>query len=195
MATMATGDISIKGLQSAYSLFELILVIVIIGILAAAGLAYYIQVREEAVRTEVQTQARNFAGAIQGARAAWLIGEHPDIIPTEPGSKLTVNLDGTLIYVNEMGWPANSSAELDSSSDSQTAAECYELWVGLMQNPQPATAEGLTGSHGSKGQQRYHIAVIDGACRYEFIGGAEIYYFDYDLKTGTVLTSIFQSQG
>lgn len=115
---------------SGYSLFELIHVVVVIGLLAAAGLKYYIDLREEALRAGLEIQARNFAAVIQGARADWLLQHHPVNISTAPGSKLYLDLDGNRIYVNEMGWPANSSAELDSSSESQTAAECYELWFG-----------------------------------------------------------------
>lgn len=174
-----------------YSLFELILVIVIIGLIAAAGLKYYIDLREEALRTGMETQARNFAGIIQGARADWLLKQHPANVPTEPGSKLAVDLDGTRIFVNEKGWPANSSAELDSSSDSQTAAECYELWFGMMNNPLPATVQGLTSIGGSKGQQRYHISVNNAICRYELVSKQEVsYYFDYNTRTGKVLINI-----
>lgn len=177
--------------QLGFSLLELILVIVLIGLLAAAGLKYYIDLREAAIRTGLQTQARNFAGIIQGARADWLSERRPDSIPTEPGSKLAVDLDGTRIYVNEMGWPANSSAELDSSSGSQTAAECYELWFGLMNNPLPATVEGLPSIGGVKGQQRYHISVNNAVCRYELVLKSGIgYYFDYSPKTGKVLINI-----
>jgi hypothetical protein len=139
----------------------------------------------------LETQARNFAGVIQGARADWLLEKHPETISTEPGSKHSVNLDGTRIYVNEMGWPANSSAELDSSSDSQTAAECYELWFGMMSNPQPVSVEGLTSIGGSKGQQRYHISVIDTVCRYELVSEPGVnYYFDYAPRTGKILINI-----
>ncbi len=176
--------------QLAFSLIELIFVIVVIGLLAAAGLKYYIDLREEALRTAVQTQARNFAGAIQVARADWLTGQAPEILPTGPGEKFALDLDGTQIFVSERGWPANTSAELDSSSDSQTAAECYELWVGLMQNPQPATVEGSSGSAGEKGQRRYHISASDGKCLFEAMDGlSSAYNFDYDLKTGKVLTN------
>jgi prepilin-type N-terminal cleavage/methylation domain-containing protein len=175
--------------QLGYSLLEMIIVIVAIGLLAAAGLKYYIGLREEALRTAVQTQARNFAGAIQVARADWLTRQIPGSIPTQPGHKLALDLDGTQVYVNELGWPANTSAELDSSSDTQTPAECYELWVGLMQNPQPATVEGLSGASGERGQRRYHVSTSEENCRFESVNDPwSVYYFDYNLKTGKVLT-------
>ena len=165
----------------------------VIALLASAGLKYYMDIRDAAVRTGLVTQARNFAGVIQGARAQWLAGAHPELAPTKPGIKLTVNLDGTEIFVNERGWPANSSVELDSSSDSQTAAECYELWFALMNNPQPATVQGVLSIGGKKGRQPYHISSFEGVCRFEIV--ATPYagsYFDYYLKTGKVLTTILE---
>jgi prepilin-type N-terminal cleavage/methylation domain-containing protein len=174
-----------------YNLLELILVMVIIGLVAAAGLKYYIDLQEEALRTGLESQARNFAGFVQVARADLLMQKRPDLIPTEPGRKLSVDLDGTRIYVNEFGWPANSSTELDSSSESQTAAECYELWFGMMSNPLPVSVEGLTSVGGNKGQQRYHISAYNAVCRYELVREPGVsYYFDYNLRSGKVLINI-----
>ena len=192
---MAECDRKFIYLRSGYSLFELIVVIVIIALIAAAGLKYYMDIRDEAVRTGLVTQARNFAAVIQGARAQWLSGDHPDIAPTQPGMKLAVNLDGNRVFVNERGWPANTSIELDSSSNSQTAAECYELWFALMNNPQAATVQGAPGVGGKKGQQRYHISAIEGVCRFEIVSRPYAgSYFDYHLKTGKVLTNVLENE-
>jgi MSHA pilin protein MshB len=174
-----------------YSLFELILVVVIIGILAAGGIRYYLAVQEEALLTGLDSQARVFAGAIHGARADWLLQQRPANVPTEPGQKLSVNLDGSIIFVNEMGWPANSSTELDSSIDSQTAAECYELWFGLMANPMPVTVQGSENLTGERGQHSYHISARSGVCRYELVSQLldDEYFFEYNLANGRILTN------
>lgn len=176
--------------QVGFTLVELILVIVVIGVLAAASLKYYVDLHEQAVKTGHLTQARYFTAAVQIARAEWLLGRPPEEIPTAAGKKMAVDLGGTNLYVNEMGWPANSSVELDSSSESQTAAECYELWFALMANPMPATIEGLQSLTGAKGEHQYHISMAHSACRYELVSRlGDDYFFDYDLKTGKVLIS------
>ncbi len=175
--------------QSGYSLFELIIVVVVIGLLAAAGITYYLELQEEALHAQLKTQARNFAGAIQVVRSGLMLQQHPEKIPTEPGNKLGVDMDGTLIYVNELGWPANSSPELDSSSDTQTAAECYQLWYDMMNNPLPATVQGSDNYGGS--QANYHISVKETSCRFELVLQSELsYYFDYNLKTGKILVNL-----
>ncbi len=171
-------------------MFELVMVIVIISIVAAASLKYYIDVREEALLTSFETQSSRFAAVVYTARAEWFLQGHSAEVPTQPGDKMSVNLDGEIVFVNEYGWPANTSPELDSSLDTQTAAECYELWIGLMSKPVPATVEGLTGSSGNKGDQQYHISRENDVCRFTLTAQLEDdYFFEYNLKTGKVLTN------
>jgi len=102
---------------------------------------------------------------------------------------LSVDLDGQQIFVNEYGWPANTSPELDSSVGTQTAAECYELWFGLMSHPIAATVEGIESLH--RGSTRYHVSRSGNSCRYELTSTLDdVYLFDYDLETGKVVTKI-----
>ena len=185
---MHLNHVSGGGGESGFTAFELTLVIVILGLLSAAALQYYLELREEALRTGLQVQAHNFATAVYGARAAWLVKRHSGAIPLiEPG-KSYVDLESTRIYLNEMGWPANTSIELDSSANSQTPAECYELWHYLMANPQPATVDGLISIGGHQGDQRYHVSAGSNFCHYELVQkSSNRYYFDYDLNTGKVL--------
>ena len=182
-----------KNVGFGYSHFELIFVIVIISLVAAAGLKYYVDVREEALKVGLETQARAFTVAIQAVRAQWILGKHTGVMPTAPHRKLAIDMDGIRIYVNEAGWPANTSTELDSASESQTPAECYELWFDLMTNPLPATVEGVNSFGGDKGEQRYHVSTTNGACRYELVNKmSPDNYFEYNLKTGKVLTNSIQ---
>ena len=176
-----------------YSLFEIVLVVIIISILAAAALKHYTDINDEARKTGFESQARSFAAAIQSARADWILQKHGGSIPTQPGTKLSVNLDGETIFVNENGWPANTSPELDSSVETQTAAECYELWFGLMSHPIAATVEGIESLH--RDSARYHVSRSGKACRYELTSQLDdVYLFDYDLETGKVVTKISAAQ-
>jgi prepilin-type N-terminal cleavage/methylation domain-containing protein len=179
--------------ERGFSLFEIVLVVVIISILAAAGLKHYIDISDAARKTGFQSQARSFAAAIQSARAAWMLKKHNGRVPTQPGIKLSVDLDGERIFVNENGWPANTSPELDSSIETQTAAECYELWFGLMSHPIPATVEGIDSPQSDN--IRYHVSRSVNACRYELQTTLDdVYLFDYDLETGKVVTNILTAQ-
>lgn len=175
--------------ERGYSLFEIVLVVVIISILAAAGLKYYTDINDAARKTGFESQARSFAAAIHAGRADWMLQQYSGRIPTQPGTKLSVNLDGERIFVNEKGWPANTSPELDSSIETQTAAECYELWFGLMSHPIPASVEGIEPP--TSNSARYHVSRHGNACRYQLRSALdEVYFFDYDLETGKVATNI-----
>jgi prepilin-type N-terminal cleavage/methylation domain-containing protein len=179
--------------ERGFSLFEIVLVVVIISILAAVGLKHYTDISDAARKTGFLSQARIFAAAIQSARAVWMLKKHNGRVPTQPGIKLSVDLDGERIFVNENGWPANTSPELDSSIETQTAAECYELWFGLMSHPIPATVEGIDSPQSDN--IRYHVSRSVNACRYELQTTLDdVYLFDYDLETGKVVTNILTAQ-
>lgn len=184
-----------QGSLQGFTLLEFIMVVVVIGVLAASSLIYYEKTLAAARRVGVEVFANRFTAAVALIRAQWLI-ESSLQIQQKPSSTWRVNVDNTAIFLNEYGWPANTDGRSAKSND-QTVDECYQVWKGVLQNPPQATLEGrgnLSDSNdiNNEGKQRYHIILKNNSlCRYELVTQPRgTHAFEYDLRNGNVLTMV-----
>lgn len=178
-----------------YSLFELILVVVVIGVIAASGLIYYEKALDDARRTGVEIMANRFTAAVALIRGQWIVESTIQLNGKAPNTWRVV-VDNIPIFLNEFGWPANTDGGSAKSRD-QTVDECYQVWNSILQNPPLATLEGKgspddPNNPNKKGKQRYHISVIDkSVCRFELVTDPPgTHAFEYNLRTGRVLVKV-----
>ncbi|MCZ0865483.1 type II secretion system protein [Dasania sp. GY-19] len=183
--------------QAGFTLIELVVVIVLIALLAAQAMPRFSSFTEQAEIASLEGMAGGFVTGINIARATWLVDGYKSGNNTSPSNKTAINLDGKIIYMNESGWPVNTDPASDASEDSQTATECVEVWLSVMQ-----TAPAITTNPNDRVNAKYFASVIDQAggddsgntadiCRYELIVNAKpsavaTHYFDYDLADGEV---------
>ncbi len=88
-------------------------------------------------------------------------------------------------YLNENGWPANTSTSFSPSLTSQTAQECQQLWHSVFSNAPSSMIEGDSYNKSAD----YLISLKKNViCRYELAGKQEAsYFFDYDVSSGEVV--------
>jgi len=184
-----------KKFNKGFSLLELTVVIVIIGFLATASLQYYENIMRDARRTGVETMASRFTAAIALIRGQWIV-ESSIKVGGDVSATWHVDVDNVAIFLNENGWPANTEGN-NPTSTNQRAEECRQLWVALFQNPGGTTVAseksfGKVDEKNIKGKKRYHISQVNHhVCRYELVGADNgDHFFDYDLKTGSILVTV-----
>ncbi len=192
--------------QHGFSLLELTCVVVVIGILAAMGIKYYIDALDKARATGLEMLAWRFAQSTSVLHAWSSIpaGISPESHGVDARGIHWVKLDGTVIYLNENRWPATTDAARSPEIGQQTADDCQSLLdamfkqpvipvptVGMQQKQEEILQEGQHGSSQKKAKQ-YDVFVIDGnACRYQLTQNKdEPWYFDYSLVTGEVRISV-----
>jgi prepilin-type N-terminal cleavage/methylation domain-containing protein len=172
--------------QRGFSLFELIVVVTLIGVLAAMSIQYYNNAADDSRRVSIEALAHNFTTSVVSVHAQWLLRGDSQ------AKAATVGLDGSELVVNQYGWPVNAKSEAYRRAaspyrGSQAQENCAGLWVNLLQNPSPYVLEGDENDKGV----RYRISVPEvGICRYSLSTRAGVaHYFDYVSRNGQVFLS------
>ncbi len=175
--TRGLTPVSLK--QQGFSLFELIVVFVVIGILAAKGFDYYGDLIKQAKAAGLESVARQFAAVSSGLHAQWVVSQTQNA-PLSPQY-----LEQQPVYMNEYGWPANTNAKLSAVSKSQSAIECEQLWQAFSRFRVAASVEGRA----VRGTEKYHVSVpAEAVCRYELALDKKLntHFFEYNLVTGNI---------
>ncbi len=155
-----------------FTIVELVVVIVIIGILAATALPRFVDLTGDAQSASVQGIGGAFSSGVNLAHASWLA----------QGASAAVN-SGTLeggvtIGFNDTGWPENAVAA--GGDGTVTAAECQAVWNALLQSA-PTTATDTS--------QDYQVTVASPICTFTLnaVAGRSI---AYDTSNGQVTITV-----
>lgn len=175
----------LKQKQTGFTLVELVIVIVLLGLLAATALPRFLNVTDDAQTASLEGVAGGFTTGLLLVHAQWIAEGNSQ--PSAAG--IEVILDGSTVYANENGWPAKTFSGNNAGIADQNENECQQVWNGILQSsPSSVLASGTIDN------ERFVISAEDtSTCRYELIinGAAPgTHYFDYDVVTGTVTIEI-----
>lgn len=195
--------------QQGFSLIELVIVIIVVGILAATAMPRFLNITEQAKKAAVEGMAGGYATAVISARAQWEAYGRPTMQGVS-GAVNSVDYDGSEFLLTKesnqdgirMGYPYALSIDGSSKPFSAMAPQdCVDLLENLLQNPPRAS---LDQQSIPSGNSVFFVSMLgsgsEKACRYyqttsvkNSSGIADIttgHYFTYTPATGRVEVNI-----
>ena len=173
-----------QGPLSGFTMIELVIIIVVIGILAATALPRFSNLSSRAYIATNRQVAATMRTAASTAHAAWIASG------ARPVNSTTVTLDSVGLSVNANGWP-DAGMGTSFSSDSSCAAVFAAMLVNA---PPTATVFDSVGIAALTQNPSYVVGSNGGFtnfCIYTLYNGptqaSPLQYFVYYLDTGAVV--------
>lgn len=136
-----------KTKQNGFSLIELVIVIVILGLLAATAIPRFLNVTDDAQDASVDGVAGGLSTAVSFVRSQWEV---------DGRQNTTVILDGTSVSLDpRFGYPTGTSV---TDVTTMTDASCQEVFNTILQS----APRNVLYTEDAR-NQRYTVRVIDGA--------------------------------
>lgn len=183
--------------QKGFSLVELVIVIVVIGLLATVALPRFLDVSLEAKKASIEGVAGGYATAVLSARAQW----EAEARPKTDGYN-AVSYDGTEFWLTDPsqanqanyrpGYPIAPREDLDGNDTgsypaSLTSKECILLMEMLLQNAPHVTDD----KNDNEGKYLAEVISENGRsqCKYTKQEN-EGHFFTYEPESGRVVVTL-----
>ncbi|EEZ01350.1 MSHA pilin protein MshB [Vibrio sp. RC586] len=181
-----------KKMQQGFSLVELVIVIVVVGLLAVAALPRFLDVTDEAKKASIEGVAGGFATGVLSARAQWEAQARPTLTTNKYPY---VNYDGVDFWLTTSatsgfrdGYPIGLKKN-DTDYATISDESCIDLMKNLLQNPPQV---GTETEAANSSNYKYSAKADAGAatCTYVQNEKGSQHEFVYEVNTGRVTVTL-----
>ncbi len=181
----------VKNPQQGFTLIELVIVIVLLGILASVALPRFLDIAGDAHNASVSGTAGAMASAVNIAHAKWLANGQPVSVPPIAGIDF-LNSGHANVGFNTQGWPdaANEGAEDLISTDvlgggGNDSKICAQIMKNLL------SSSSVTFGEGESCKENYCAVYKEPECIYIYEKNKSVIRsIIYSTSTGTISKKI-----
>lgn len=162
-----------------FTLIEMVVVIIVLGILAVVATPKFINLKQDAQIATVEATGAAFKGGITLANVKWASKGG-----SGPVDNLQVFDDGSngQLDINQWGFPAQNYPPFESSPRLNNVADCMSVWRTIMQEPPVVTS-----SPNTDGAEYFATYIGPDQCRYFYLPEQTMSIY-YDSRDGSVIT-------
>lgn len=165
-----------KNIQKGFTLIELVVVITILGILAAVALPRFIELTDQAHRASVEGVSGALATSVALVHAQWMAAGQTVAVTD------LIGFGNDDVDVSANGWPTGIAGNTDPTAI--TAADCIQLWRGMLQANAPVVAA-------AAGTDVDYVGTrVGSSCRFTYQLNGVGDYVEYNPINGEVTTFI-----
>ncbi|MCC5855988.1 MAG: type II secretion system protein [Idiomarina sp.] len=130
----------IQGRNAGFTLIELIIVVVILGLLAVSALPRFVNVSEEAEDASIEGVAGGFGSAVGIVRGQWELDGRPAGNDPATGAGAVVIIDQVEVNVDgNRGYPVSGNNNPNAHDQNMNADDCRTLFAAILQGAPTAT--------------------------------------------------------
>ncbi|PKH06756.1 type II secretion system protein [Moritella sp. Urea-trap-13] len=170
--------------QHGFTLIELVIVIIVLGVLSATALPKFLNLADDAEIAVVEGTAGALKSAVNLAHSKWVImGSATDITSNDDVQLYGAGAEGTIDF-NAVGWPAQNYPDPDTTPiKTDNVDDCVSLWNTILNTG----SDKIDDTETSTPFVVQNIRDDLGICLYKWSDNQAL-YIRYDTNTGSVTT-------